>query len=230
MRKLAYSPAMLIVFGGQKGGTGKSTLATNLSAYLARMGDDVLLVDADPQSTATRWSERRDEAQTAPSRAGIGVAGVPVAQRTGGNISATLRDLSERYQHTIVDVGGRDSHEFRSAISVCDLLVVPLRPSQADLETTGHLDEVVSLVRSMRPDNGPRALAVISMAPTHYRISEAADARAYLSEYTDMRMASTIIHDRKAYRDALIEGLSVLEQNNVQAIEEITCLAKEVLS
>ena len=46
---------MIILFGGEKGGTGKTTLAVNLAAMRARAGYDVLLVDADRQESAAAW-------------------------------------------------------------------------------------------------------------------------------------------------------------------------------
>ncbi len=52
---------MIVMIGGIKGGTGKSTIATNLAAYLTNKGSDVLLLDVDPQATAYKWAVRRQE-------------------------------------------------------------------------------------------------------------------------------------------------------------------------
>ena len=58
---------MIVLIGGEKGGTGKSTIATNLAAYLANRSDDVVLLDADSQATAKRWVERRNNSGRIPS-------------------------------------------------------------------------------------------------------------------------------------------------------------------
>mgnify|MGYP003678719791 FL=1 len=52
---------MIVLFGSRKGGCGKSTTAVNVCAALANRGNDVVLVDADPLSTAAKWVMDRDE-------------------------------------------------------------------------------------------------------------------------------------------------------------------------
>jgi chromosome partitioning protein len=52
---------MIISFLNQKGGVGKTTLAIHIAAALAKQGNRLLLVDADPQASALDWSEARQE-------------------------------------------------------------------------------------------------------------------------------------------------------------------------
>ena len=59
---------MILLLGGEKGGTGKSTLATNLAAWLAVQGRDVILVDTDVQRTAANWVDRRNQIGRASCR------------------------------------------------------------------------------------------------------------------------------------------------------------------
>ena len=56
----------MILIGGEKGGTGKTTLATNLAAMRALEGHDVLLIDSDPQGSANYWAQSRDELAIKP--------------------------------------------------------------------------------------------------------------------------------------------------------------------
>lgn len=208
--------SMIVLVAAEKGGTGKSTIASNIAVHLARQNVDVVLVDTDGQATCARFSERRDEA-------GIGPA-VPCIQRTG-DVAATLRDLSRRYQVIVVDAGGRDSREMRSAMAVSNLLLVPTRASQADLETLPKVNELVSLARGLNPDL--KAFAVLSMAPSNPTIREVDDAREALSQFDQLELADTIIRDRKVYRDALLNGNGVVELSNSQACAEIQLLAQE---
>ncbi|OTG87931.1 AAA family ATPase, partial [Acinetobacter sp. ANC 3832] len=50
---------MIILIGGEKGGSGKSCLAQNLAVYLQQKNHDILLLDADPQGTTTDWVKER---------------------------------------------------------------------------------------------------------------------------------------------------------------------------
>ena len=54
-----------IVVLNPKGGSGKTTLAINLAAYFALRGDNTLLIDRDPQGSATRWLRKRKTPQPA---------------------------------------------------------------------------------------------------------------------------------------------------------------------
>lgn len=207
---------MIVLVGAEKGGVGKSTIASNLAVHLAHHGVDVVLVDTDGQATCARFIERRDEAGILPS--------VPCVQRTG-DVSTTLRDLVKRYQVIVVDAGGRDSREMRSAMAVANLLLAPTRASQADLETLPKVNELIGLARGLNPNL--KASAVLSMAPSNPAIREVEDARELLSQFDQLELADTVIRDRKVYRDALLAGQGVVELGNSQARAEIQLLAQE---
>jgi chromosome partitioning protein len=117
---------MILLVGSQKGGAGKSTIATNLAAEYARQGSDVVLVDADVQRSSARWHADREAAGLTPAIACI---------EKLGNISGTLNDLDGRYGVVIVDVAGKDSKEMRTGMVVAHKMIVTVRPSQFDLDT-----------------------------------------------------------------------------------------------
>lgn len=208
---------MKLLIGGEKGGSGKSTAATNLAVYLAHEGVDVVLVDADPQATSAQFIERRNE--DFPD-----LPKVHCVQRSG-DVAATVRDLTERYQVVIIDAGGRDSRELRSAMVVANILLTPIRASQADLETLPHVNELVSLARSLNPQL--EAYALLSMAPANPMIREVAEAKAMIEQFDQLKLADSIIRDRKVYRDALADGKGVVEMQNSQAKTEIQLLGQE---
>lgn len=208
---------MILLLGGEKGGTGKSTLATNLAAWLAVRGDDVLLVDTDVQRTAANWVDRRNL-----------LAGTPAVHCTErrGNVFHALRDLAKRYKEVLVDAGGRDSEELRTALVAAHQVYVPLRASQPDLETSLHMNELITLARGMNPELQARVL--ISMAPTNPSIKEAADARELLQELSALLPSVVTISERKVYRDAMTDGRGVCELDNEKARAEIAALAQEI--
>ena len=209
---------MITLIGGEKGGTGKSTLATNLAAWQAHRGKDVLIVDADKQGTASNWASNRAEHAK--------VLSVHCVQKHG-NLCHSLSDLKGRYESILIDAGGRDSEELRSAMVVADKVVSPLKASQSDLWTVQHLSELVTLARGLNPKL--KAAVVISMASPHPRISETQDAEEMLREFRNtLSRSKTVIHERKAYRDAMVEGMGVVEMKDDKALQEIEALAKEV--
>jgi chromosome partitioning protein len=208
---------MIVLFGGEKGGTGKSTLATNLAVWLVRHGRDVILVDTDQQRTASHWVDRRNALN--------GLGTVHCAERRG-NVFHALRDLAKRYDEVIVDAGGRDSEELRTAMVGAHHLYMPLKASQPDLETSLHMDELVKLALGMNQDL--QARAIISMAPTNPAINEAQEAMELLAELHEFTLSGAIVRERKVYRDAIAEGRGVMEMGNEKAIAEVETLAKEI--
>jgi len=208
---------MIILIGGEKGGTGKSTIATNLAAWLANQNRDTIVVDADRQATASNWIDRRNEINS--------LATVNCAQKYG-NVFNALKDLAHRYDEVVIDAGGRDSEELRTALVAVHKVYVPLKASQPDLETSLHMNELIQLARGMNPSL--TAYAVISMAPTNPVINEAEEAQHLLGELPELILAKTIIRERKVYRDAMVEGRGVVELNNPKARNEIESLGQEI--
>ena len=98
---------MILLVGGEEGGSGKSCLAQNLAVYLKIVaGHDVLLLDADPQGTTMDWVQERNENEGLVSLSSV---------QASGNIRKTLIDLAQRYQDIVIDAGGHDSEALRSA-------------------------------------------------------------------------------------------------------------------
>jgi chromosome partitioning protein len=192
----------ILMIGGEKGGVGKSTTAINLAVFLKGEGHDCMLLDADKQATATRWVERRN------------ASGYPIihnAQKLK-NIYNTAIDLASRYDFIIIDAGGRDSEELRTGMVAADLLYVPLRASQADLETLPVVDELIMLSRGMNP--GLQVRALLCMVPATSINTEAKDAKELLEVFPDIPLSGCIISDLKIYRDALKLGKGVVEMKN----------------
>jgi chromosome partitioning protein len=210
---------MIIVVGSEKGGPGKSTIVTNLSVELARQGKDVVIVDADKQRSAARWHADRVDAGHEP---------VVAAVEKLGNIYSTLRDLDARYDVVVVDVAGQDSREMRTAMTAAHQMIVVVRPSQLDLDTLPHMSELIEEAVDLNPELRVRGL--ITQAPTNPNGTERTDAGEYLSDYPLIAPLETVVYERKAYRDVIGEGLSVVEWTNPKARAEIQELAGEVVA
>lgn len=205
---------MIIILGSQKGGCGKSTIATNLAAVAAHNGRDVVLLDTDSQCTSATWAADREETSASP---------VACVQRVG-NVTATARELDTKYDLVIIDAGGRDSQELRTGLLAADLLITPFKPSQADLDTVFQLSDVVRQAQDFNASL--KAMAVLTMSPTHPANTEIQVSKDYLSEH--MTVLDCLLYDRKAYRDALSMGLGVIEHTDKKAQNEITALYNEI--
>lgn len=209
---------MILLIGSQKGGCGKSTTAVNICAELASQGHDVVLVDADRQCTSANWAMDRTANATLEK--------VHCVQKYE-NIRDTLIDLDKRYGFIIVDAAGRDSRELRTGMLAAHILIVPFRPSQPDLDTLPKMQEIITQAKDLNPDL--KVFGLLTMTPTNPAIREEADARVCLEDYPVIELLTTIIHDRKCYRDAMSDGLGVVEMDNQKAKDEIKKLIAEII-
>lgn len=210
---------MIILIGGEKGGTGKTTVATNLSACLASGGRDVLLVDADRQGTARWWCDRRQDSE--------GVASVQCVQKFG-RLTATIRDMAARFDDVIIDCGGQDSDELRSAMLVAEVMFIPVQASILDLVTLEHVTELVESAQMTNTEL--RAHVFLSRAPTNQRSEEKAALQALQQVLPEgISPLKTVIHDRRAFRDAAKSGKGVLEWTDAKAKSEFKAFAAEIM-
>ncbi|MFT4463514.1 MAG: AAA family ATPase [Sodalis sp. (in: enterobacteria)] len=209
---------MIILIGSQKGGCGKSTTCVNIASELVRQGKDVVLVDADRQGTSSNWISDRNNAGDLNRIHSI---------QKFDNIRETLLDLKARYDYVVVDTASRDSREVRTGMTAADIILVPFRPSQPDLDTLPRMNDIITEAQDINP--ALRAVAMLTMAPINPIINETAEARAYLRDYPQLKLLAAVIRDRKIYRDGMSEGKGVVEMNNSKAKAELQCLVKELI-
>jgi chromosome partitioning protein len=212
---------MIVLIGGEKGGTGKTTLATNLAAMRALAGRDVLLIDTDPQGSANYWAQSRDEERITPR--------VACVQKFGKGIPAEVKDLATRYDDIIIDAGGRDSVELRSSMVIAEKVYIPIQPSQFDIWTLGQMDELVETARGFNP--GLQARVIISRSSTNPSVRESDQAGQLLvADFPNLDLADVTIRDRIAYRKAAKDGMAVAELSpkDSKAAEEMETFYKEV--
>jgi|TARA_B100000315_G_scaffold167955_1_gene156471 chromosome partitioning protein len=207
---------MILLVGSQKGGPGKSTVATNLCVWLTKQGRDVILVDADKQQTSNNWATDREEDTSLEK--------INTIQKYG-NIKATLLDLSKRYNCIVVDVAGHDSQEMRTALLCADIVLIPTQCSQPDLDTLHDMKRIIDDAKDF--NESLKVFTVFSRTPTNPSLKELEDALSYM-EGLHLNPLKTHIANRKIYRDAIGCGRGVLELKNKKASVEIESLAKEI--
>jgi chromosome partitioning protein len=208
---------MIVLLGGQKGGTGKSNIAVNLAVYNALKGKSVLLVDGNSkQGTCSNWAERREASE---------LTSVSCIEKQG-TLHKTLLDLSDKYDEIIVDTGGQDSKEFRTSLTAADVLVSPMSPSQSDIETIVYLNDLVDEAKEYNPEL--EAKVVFSKVRPHHVKTKIPDNRELINDNTDLKVMGALVYLREIYVDASPGGHGVLELNDKKAKLEIEALAKEI--
>jgi len=211
---------MKLLIGGEKGGTGKTTLALCLASYLASNGKKVVVLDTDVQKSALVWLEIRDPA----------LPKIDVFPEYGQIQDAVERYVPE-YDHVLIDAGGRDSVELRSAIIGADVFLTPIQASQFDLASLSRLHKIVEKAKTFNP--GLRALVCINRGSTNPKVNDTAEAATFISYYNLFRIAA-VIKDRAAFRKVGYTGTGIHELSkkdyNPLAFREIQHLSREVFN
>lgn len=212
---------MIILIGSEKGGTGKTTLITNLVALHVANGHDTLLVDTDKQGSASAWAATRDASE---------LRHAPSVQKFGKSLATELKALAAKYDDIFVDAGGRDSIELRAALLAADRVYIPLIPSQIDVWTLGLVKQLVDESQLYNPSLQP--YFVISRASTNPAVTEVEEVKEAISGIEGITLCQTVIRERIAYRKAPRHGMGIAEltgpERDSKAIAELAAFYKEV--
>jgi len=191
---------MILVVGGIKGGSGKTTIAVNLCQMRAASGRKVLMVDADDQGSAYEWYLQRE----AKIMGGKGNPFVMVCM-TGKAVYPNLHRMRNDYDDIIVDAGGRDSVSQRAAISAADTLLLPFKPRSLDIWT---LAPVKRLIEECMNHN-LKCFSVINQADSRGKNNQ--DTMNVLNDSGVIKPLPVCIGNRVSFSNAVSEGLGIFE-------------------
>lgn len=209
---------MIYTIGGIKGGSGKTTIATNLVVLLASMKRDILLIDADDQESATDFTAFRNQT--------LGDLDYTAVKVTGNEIGKQVQRLATKYDDIVIDVGGRDTTSQRSALVVSEVALFPFVGRAVDIWTLRKLNDLLNEISTFNPNL--LALTFINKADHSGRNKE--DASSILQTSENLKFLNTPIGNRIAFGHAIAMGLSVIELKpaDEKAILEIKNLYQAV--
>lgn len=197
-----------------KGGSGKTTLTTNLAQALHLRGNKVLIVDSDPQGSARDWH--------AASEANP----LPLVSLDRANNIKTLSSMISSYDHIVLDGAAKLEDIIAAAIKASDFILIPVQPSPYDIWAASDLVDFIK-ARQEVTDGSPRAAFVITRHIEGTRLGD--DVRKALDEY-ELPVFRTTITQRQAYPQTASEGRTVLDGDNAKARNEIGALADELIA
>lgn len=204
---------MIIGVLNQKGGVGKTTISVGLAAALAKRGNRVLLIDADPQGSSLDWAAARKGDPL------MSVVGLPRP-----TIHKDMAQISHGYDHVVIDGPPRVSELARSAIMASDVVVIPVQPSPYDIWAA---DEVVKLIAEARIYKTIKAGFAVNRRIANTAIGR--DVNDALAAYP-IPVYSATITQRVVFAEAAASGSAVFEVDpEGPATREIDALLDEVL-
>lgn len=208
--------AVIIAVVSQKGGTGKTTITTNLAACYAAQGHEVMLVDADPQHSALDW--HADRPATLPP--------VHALHLPEQNLFQEVQHLRQKYALILIDGGGRITATARAAVAAADFLILPTLPSKFDLlSTDDFIQTVIHDVQTYKPVVAGGI--VLNQLQAGTAIGKAASEHLATLAYP---VFTTQLHLYVAYREAASTGHSVLEYDRQsKAAAEFSAFFTELL-
>lgn len=212
--------AKILVTANQKGGCGKTTVAMQIGGTLGRTGHRVLIVDADPQGTATRWAASSTDENPFPAH----VAGLAAA---GGKVHREIKKYLDSYDYILVDCPPAvESAVPQSALLVADIALVPIIPSPADLwaatGTRGLIERAIEINPALQ------ARLVVNMLQSNTSMSK--EVLEVLEDF-GIPLTEAKLHLRTAYRQAAVFGGTVhdLGRDAAKAVREVETLVQEIL-
>ena len=211
--------AKIIGIAQLKGGSGKTTVATSLSASLGNYGD-TLLIDCDPpQFSADSWFAMRKEANMQDY-----TDHTSITSSSEDELASLIDQNSSKYRHIVLDAPPRGEITTKLIMKMSNLIIIPVNASMVDLWATYDTEE---LVKELRANKRARLLL------NRYRpfTNSSREVKKALKKEIGIDQLRTTLGFRTSYMDALGSGRGVNEwgMSDRKAIKEMESLTKEVL-
>lgn len=219
---------MVISIINEKGGSGKTTLAVNLAAYLAEDGDNVLLIDADPQRSTGVFCDIRSQLGLKSLFSNVSTTSVSLVDE--------IKRMRNSFDTIVIDTGGRDNKEMRKAMLTSNVMIIPTVPSQYDVSV---LDRMLDLSAQAKELNKELLTLVLvnRVSPNPFLATELKGLKEYINEakseknLKDVILLESVIYERQVYKKAVINGNSLNEfcKKNDKALTDFQAFYDEFI-
>ncbi|MDO9528986.1 MAG: ParA family protein [Syntrophales bacterium] len=204
---------MVLSVANPKGGVGKTTIAVNLAYAMLLDYKDVMILDLDLQRSASLWAKLREQNLI-----------IPIPVLTTNNVKE-ISGLCNLYKGNsgllVVDCAGLDSDYNREVLSMSDVVVIPVRPSQ--IEVFG-LNRFMSVLNTIKKTGH----VLINCAYTT-SVKKIENLFEFVDNINGLKQLKTVIRYRVDYQDSYASGKSVIEHNKgSQAAKEMHKLRHEL--
>ncbi|MCK4762017.1 MAG: AAA family ATPase [Candidatus Aminicenantes bacterium] len=209
-----------IAVANVKGGVGKSTIATNFASISAMKGKKTILIDTDTQGSSMAYREARSDAAAQFQAVAIHT---PTVHKDIDAFNA---------EHVFIDVGGRDTKVFRSAILASDMVLIPLTPSQFDIWSSEDTFTIIEEIKIGHEDL--TSTLMLNMVISGTNLSD--EVHQILNDFYDKykyHLFKNHLFHRVGFKESISQGLSVVEIKGdkfKKASDEILTLYEEVMS
>lgn len=209
----------IITVANQKGGCGKTTITMQLAGSVGKDNLKVLVVDADPQGTATRWVASASDDLPFPAH----IAGLSAA---GGQVHKEVKKYIGLYDYIFIDCPPAvDSLIPQSALMISDLVLIPVIPSPADLWAAVGIQELIERIQIVNVKL--KSLIIPNMCQGNQTLTQG--TLKVLDEF-GIGICKAHIYLRTAYKQSVALGQTVHSLKGAEkAVKEISDLKKEVL-
>jgi chromosome partitioning protein len=197
----------------QKGGSGKTTISSNLAHAIALDGHKVLLVDSDPQGSLRDWNEAN------------GGELLPVVGLDRETLPKDLKAVSDGYDFVVIDGAPQIAKMSAAAVKAANLVLIPVQPSPYDIWACADLVDIIA-ARQEVTDGSPLAYFIISRAIKNTKLGN--EIKGALVDY-ELPIMKTYTTQKVAYPTTAAEGTTVFNEPECSAAKEITAIKTEVM-
>ena len=201
----------------EKGGVGKTTIATNLARGLQLAGQSAIIIDSDPQGSARDWYAAAKEDNPLP----------PVVGMDRPPLFKNLKHVAQEFAWAVIDGSPRVEELSVASIKVADLILIPVQPSPYDIWAAESLVDLVK-TRQELTNGKPAAAFLISRQIVGTKL--AGEVREALEGY-QLPILKSLTSQRVVYAQSATRGSTVLDDEpGGAAAEEIRVLVEEIIA